>query len=333
MDTNRDMTMSTRTHRFIPVVATAVAIGATSIGLFAYQAAAPAQASKPAAPAATAAKTYATPEKAVEAVIVAASQGPTALLALLGPEAKDLINSGDAVQDQKDREDFIRLAREKVAFAKDPADATHMKVLIGRDAFPTAIPLVGKAGAWSWDVEGGKYEVLVRHVGANELDTIAVCRGYVEAQMSYALMDPNKSGVHQYAQRIISTPGKKDGLYWPSAPNTPDSPVSEAIARAIAEGYTSKSEPYHGYYYKVLTAQGASAPLGAMDFVVQGHMIGGFALVAWPAKYRVTGVKTFMVGANGVVYEKDLGANTATLAAAITKYDPDKTWTVTNDNK
>jgi len=332
MDTNEDMTMSTRTHRFIPF-ATAVAIAATSLGMSAYQTTAPKPAATTPKPAAPAAKTYPTPEKAVEAVILAASQGPTALLTLLGPEAKDLINSGDAVQDQKDREDFIRLAREKVAFKKDPADATHMIVLIGRDAFPTAIPLVGKTGAWTWDIEGGKYEVLVRHIGANELDTISVCRGYVEAQMAYALMDPAKSGVHQYAQRIISTPGKHDGLYWPDAPGAPESPVSEVIARAIAEGYTSKSEPYHGYYYKVLTSQGASAPLGAMDFVVQGKMIGGFALVAWPAKYRVTGVKTFMVGANGVVYEKDLGANTATLAAAITRYDPDKTWTVTNDNK
>jgi len=327
--------MSTRTlrHLLIPAVATGVAIAMTSFGLSANQAAPPAaQAPKPAAtPAAV--KTYATPEKAVEAVVLAASQGPTALLQLLGPEAKDLVNSGDAVQDQKDREDFIRRAREKVAFVKDPSDPLVLRVLIGNDAFPAAIPLMGKAGAWTWDVEGGKYEILVRHIGANELDTIAVCRGYVEAQMAYAILDPNKSGVHQYAQRIISTPGKRDGLYWPDAPGAPQSPVSEGVARAIAEGYTSKNEPYHGYYYKVLTAQGPSAPLGAMDFVVQGHMIGGFALVAWPAKYRVTGVKTFMVGANGVVYEKDLGANTATLAAAITKYDPDKTWTVTNDGK
>jgi hypothetical protein len=332
LDTNKDMTMSTRTHRLILSGATAVAFAVASIGMSAYQAATTPKPATAAAPKPSA-KTYPTPEKAVEAVVLAASQGPTALLTLLGPEAKDLINSGDAVQDQKDREDFIRLAREKTAFAKDPADVTRLTVLIGRDAFPTAIPLVGKTGAWTWDIEGGKYEVLVRHIGANELDTIAVCRGYVEAQVTYALMDPNKSGVHQYAQRIISTPGKKDGLYWPSAPGTPDSPVSEAVARAIAEGYTNKSEPYHGYYYKVLTSQGAAAPLGAMDFVVQGKMIGGFALVAWPAKHRVTGVKTFMVGANGIVYEKDLGANTATLAAAITRFDPDKTWTVTNDNK
>lgn len=327
--------MSTRTlrHLSIGAVATGVAIAMTSFGLSANQAPPAAQAPKPAATPAAAAKTYATPEKAMEAVVLAASQGPTALLALLGPEAKDLVNSGDAVQDQKDREDFIRRAREKTSFVKDPSDPLALRVLIGNDNFPAAIPLIGRAGAWTLDIEGGKWEVLVRHIGANELDTIAVCRGYVEAQMAYAILDPAKSGVHQYAQRIISTPGKRDGLYWPDAPGAPESPISEAIARAIAEGYTAKNEPYHGYYYKVLTSQGASAPLGAMDFVVQGHMIGGFALVAWPAKHRVTGVKTFMVGANGVVYEKDLGTNTATIAAAMTRFDPDKTWTVTNDGK
>jgi hypothetical protein len=278
-------------------------------------------------------RTFSSPEKAVEAVIQAATSGTAALLALLGPDAKDMIDSGDAVQDQKDIDAFVRLAREKTTFVKDPTDPRVVRVLIGNDDFPAAIPLVEKSGTWMWDVAAGRYEVLLRHIGANELDTIAVCRGYVEAQLAYALLDPDKTGVHQYAQKVISTPGKHDGLYWPPAPGGPESPIGEPIARAIAEGYSSKTQPYHGYYYKVLTAQGPSAPLGEMDFVVQGHMIGGFALVAWPANYRVTGVKTFIVGANGIVYERDLGVDTAKIASAMTRFDPDKNWIVTNDGK
>ena len=158
-----------------------------------------------------------------------------------------------------------------------------------------------------------------------------MCRGYVEAQQQYAALDPEKTGVHQYAQRIISTPGKRDGLYWKGGDGGPESPISEPIARAIAEGYTSKNEPYHGYYYKVLTAQGKSAPLGEMDFMVNGHMIGGFALVAWPAQYRVTGVKTFIVSHDGIVYERDLGEDTVKIASAMTQFDPDTNWTVTDD--
>jgi hypothetical protein len=222
------------------------------------------------------------------------------------------------------------MAREKVTTAKDPADAKRLTVLVGNDAFPTAIPLIESNGKWMWDVAGGRYEVLVRHVGANELDTIEVCRGYVEAQHTYAMLDAAKTGIHQYAQKIISTPGKFDGLYWPGSP---ESPLSEGVARAIAEGYTSKTQPFHGYYYKVLKAQGPAAKLGAMSFVVQGKMIGGFALVAWPATYRVTGVKTFIVGSDGVVYEKDLGADTARLASAMTVYNPDKTWTVVEEGR
>ncbi len=228
------------------------------------------------------------------------------------------------------------IAKEKTKLAKDPGDPNHVTVLIGNDEFPTAIPLVRKNGRWLWDAEAGRYELLLRRVGSNELDAITVCRGYVEAQWHYAALDPDKTGVHQYAQRIISTAGKHDGLYWPPVAGGPESPIGEAIARAIAQGYSAQApppQPYHGYFYKVLTAQGPSAPLGAMDFMVQGHMIGGFALVAWPAQYRVTGVKTFIVGSNAIVYEQDLGPDTVKIASAMTKYDPGKGWTVTEDGR
>jgi Protein of unknown function (DUF2950) len=276
---------------------------------------------------------FATPELAIDAIIQAADAGVSALVALLGPDGKDLVDTGDAVQDQKDRADFLRLTREKKVVVKDPADTHHATILIGNDGYPFAIPLVETGGKWKWDTAEGRYEVLIRRVGSNELDTIAVCRGFVEAQFSYAVMDPDKTGVPQYAQLVISTPGKHDGLYWKSESGVPESPFSEAVARAVAEGYTNKGEPYHGYYYKVLKAQGKSAPLGEMDFVVQGHMIGGFALVAWPAQYRVTGVKTFIIGSAGIVYQKDLGVDTVKIASAMTRYDPDKTWTATDDGR
>jgi hypothetical protein len=305
----------------------AASLAMVCLGIRALPAASQAQTSAKAP--AQAQPTFATPELAVEAAVKAATAGAPALLALLGPEAKDLVDSGDAVQDEKDRAEFIRRAKEKTVIVKDSANSHYATVQIGNDGFPLAIPLLETGGKWKWDTAEGRYEVLVRHIGANELDTITVCRGYVEAQLEYAGMNPTQTGVHEYAQRIISTPGKRDGLYWKTEAGGPESPISEAVARAIAEGYTSKNEPYHGYYYKVLTAQGKSAPLGEMDFVVQGHMIGGFALVAWPAQYRVTGVKTFMISSSGTLYEKDLGADTAKIASAITKYDPDKTWTVT----
>lgn len=317
-----------KTHS-IRLMTVAASLGMVCLGVRALPAASQAQ-----APAKVpAVMTFATPQQAVDAIIQAAGSGVPALLAILDPGGKDLVDTGDPVQDQKDRADFIRLTKEKMVIVKDPADAHRAKILIGNDGFPFAIPLVETGGKWKWDAEEGRYEVLIRRVGSNELDTISVCRGYVEAQLSYAAMNPDNTGVHQYAQQLISTPGKHDGLYWKDEPSVPQSPLSEAVARAIAEGYTTKSEPYHGYYYKVLTTQGKSAPLGEMDFVVQGHMIGGFALVAWPAQYRVTGVKTFMVSSSGIVYEKDLGADTAKIASAITRYDPDKTWTATNDGR
>jgi hypothetical protein len=322
----KDMKMSTGTNRRLPIrfPATAVALAVACLAAPVLRAASPAPAQK----------TFASPEQAVEAVAqAAAADDVPALLAIFGPDGKDLVASGDSVQDQKGRAEFARLARENTAIVKDPSNPHRATVSIGENAWPFEVPLVEKNGKWRWDSKEGRYEILLRHIGSNELDTISVCRGYVEAQQDYAEADPAKTGVHQYAQRVISTPGKRDGLYWKSEAGGPESPIGEPIARAIEEGYTKKTEPYHGYFYKVLTGQGKAAPLGKMDYVIRGHMIGGFALVAWPAKYRVTGVKTFLVGSDGVVYQRDLGPDTAKIASAMTRYNPDKGWVATEDEE
>jgi hypothetical protein len=180
---------------------------------------------------------------------------------------------------------------------------------------------------WFFDSKAGRQELLYRRIGANELDAIAVCRGYVDAQDEYALQPRTGYDVNQYAQRIVSTPGKQDGLAWQDADGTWDGPIGENIARAIEQGYTSRTEPYHGYFFKILKGQGPAAPLGEMDFVVQGAMIGGFALVAAPAEYKVTGVRTFMVSHDGVVYEKDLGHKTLNEFKKMERFNPDSSWT------
>jgi len=323
----KETAMSTRKCG-IPIrfLTAALALAAACLGAPALRAAAPA--------AAAAQKTFASPEQAVEAAVqAAAADDVPALLAIFGPDGKDLVASGDSVQDKKGREEFARLAHEKTTIVKDPSDPHRVTLSIGDNGWPFEVPIVEKNGKWMWDSKAGRYEVLLRHIGSNELDAISVCRGYVEAQQEYAIADPQKTGLHQYAQRIISTPGKRDGLYWKQEPGAPESPIGDSVAHAIEEGYTKKSEPYHGYFFKVLMGQGKAAPLGKMNYVIQGHMIGGFALVAWPAKYRVTGVKTFIVSNDGIVYQRDLGPDTAKVASAMTVYNPDKSWTVTEDEE
>jgi len=203
---------------------------------------------------------------------------------------------------------------------------------VGNDNWPLPIPIVMKNGKWYFDTEASREEILRRRIGSNELDAITICRGYVEAQEEYAERIHDDSGVNQYAQKIISAPGKHDGLAWQNPDGTWGGPVGEGVAKAIGQGYSSKSEPFHGYYFKVLMGQGPAARLGQLDYVINGAMIGGFALVAWPAEYRVTGVQTFIVSYDGVVYQKDLGPDTAKIAAAMDRYDPDKTWHETDDN-
>lgn len=272
-------------------------------------------------------KTFATPEKAAEALIAAAERYDVAALGeILGPDGIDLVVTEDPVQDKNQSVAFASEARKKSAVVRDPDDPELASLLIGEDDWPMPIPIVKSGRRWSFDSTAGREEILLRRIGRNELDAIEICRGFVEAQHEYASEKHDGARVNQYAQRIVSTPGKRDGLAWQAADGTWQGPIGEGIARVIAEGYTDRFEPYHGYYYKVLTSQGPSAPLGEMDYVVHGAMIGGFALVAAPADYAVTGVKTFLVGYDGIVYEKDLGEGTEAAFRAMTRYDPDPTW-------
>jgi hypothetical protein len=261
-------------------------------------------------------------------VAAAAADDVPALLAIFGPEGKPLVSSGDEVQDRNDRAHFAAAAKEKLEVVVDPKDPGRATVAVGPDGWPFPAPLVEKDGKWIFAARSGVTELIDRRVGSNELDAIGICRGYVEAQKEYAEEDRDGNGVLEYAQRVISTKGKRDGLVWWNADGTLGGPVSEGIARAIAEGYQDKTKPFHGYHFRILRKQGAHARLGTMDYVIGGKMIGGFALVAWPAAYRSSGVKTFTVSHDGVVYEKDLGPETSTLAGKMDRFDPDPSWTV-----
>jgi hypothetical protein len=250
---------------------------------------------------------------------------------ILGPDAADLISSADPVADKKRATDFAAKAKEKTSLNVDPKNSKRTILSVGNDDFPLPIPIVQHKGKWIFDTKAGRDEILMRRIGANELDAIEICRGFVEAQHEYAQEKHDDSQVNQYAQKIISTSGKHDGLAWQNADGTWGGPVGENVAKAVAEGYSDKTQPYHGYFFKVLNGQGPAAPLGQMDFVVKGVMIGGFALAAAPAQYRVTGVKTFIVGSNGVVYEKDLGPGTLKTFASLDRFNPDKTWKPSED--
>lgn len=279
-------------------------------------------------------KGFSTPRDAADALIQATENYDVpALLEILGPEGKPLVTSEDPVRDKNNGLAFVALAREKLSVAVDKSNARRAILSVGNNDWPLPIPLVKKAGKWYFDSKAGREEVLYRRIGRNELDAIAICRGFVEAQKEYALEAHDDSGVHQYAQRIISTPGKQDGLYWQNADGTPGGPITEAIAKAIAEGYSvDKRSAFHGYYFQVLKGQGPAAPLGELDYVINGMMIGGFALIAAPAEYRVTGVQTFIVSHDGIVYQKDLGPDTLNIAKKIERYNPDKSWHITTDD-
>jgi Protein of unknown function (DUF2950) len=276
---------------------------------------------------------FETPQNAAQALIKAtATYDPSALLQIFGPDGKELISTADPVQDKNRAEAFAVKAREKEVVTLDPKNNTKAILTVGNNDWPFPLPIVKRGSKWYFDIKQGHDEILYRRIGTNELDAIQVCRGFVEAQKEYALTVHDDSGVNQYAQKIISTPGKRDGLYWQNPDGTPGGPVSEAVARAIQEGYVpGKTTGYHGYYFKVLKGQGPAAPMGELDYVINGIMIGGFALVAFPAEYRVTGVKTFIVSNTGVVYQKDLGPDTVSIAKTMDRYNPDKTWRRTND--
>jgi Protein of unknown function (DUF2950) len=279
-------------------------------------------------------KQFDTPKQAADALIqVAANFDVAAAKEILGPDGDDIVSSEDPVMDKNRATAFAEKAKEKTSVEKDKQNPNHAILLVGKDDFPLPIPIVKQNGKWFFDTKVGREEILNRRVGANELNAIEICRGFVEAQHEYAMDKHDDSKVNQYAQHILSTPGKHDGLAWQNPDGTWGGPVGEEVAKALEEGYKAeRGTPYHGYYFKVLKGQGPDAPMGEMDFVVGGAMIGGFALAAAPAEYRVTGVQTFMVGPDGVVYEKDLGPDTLKTFQSMDKYNPDKTWKVTEDD-
>ncbi|PYT38898.1 MAG: DUF2950 domain-containing protein [Acidobacteria bacterium] len=261
-------------------------------------------------------KTFTTPKEAADALIqAAASFNVPSLKEILGPESADLVSSQDAVQDKNRAAAFAALARVKSSIAVNPKNPNRAALLVGNDDWPLPIPIVQKEGKWIFDTSAGRREILLRRIGANELDVIQICRGYVEAQKQYAQEKHDGSEVNQYAA---------DGTW--------GGPVGEGVAKALAQGYTSRSQPYHGYFFKILKGQGPAALLGEMDFLVNGAMIGGFALAAAQAEYRVTGVQTFIVSYEGVVYQKDLGPDTLRVFKDMQLYNPDKTWRRTDDN-
>jgi Protein of unknown function (DUF2950) len=274
---------------------------------------------------ATAQQSYNTAEEAADAFVNAARSGDRkSMLAVLGRDGADIVSSGDAVADAAMRQRFLAAydAKHQVAMEGD----SKAVMVIGQEDFPFPIPLVRQDGMWRFDTAAGREEILYRRIGRSELSAIQACLAYVDAQQEYAEKGIAGNGVH--AQRIVSRPGKKDGLYWPAQSGEDESPLGELAAAAAAQGYRAGQErrPYHGYYYRLLTRQGDRASGGAIDYIASGKMIGGFALVAYPAEYGNSGVMTFLVNHQGVVYQKDLGPNTARVAARIMTFNPDTTW-------
>ena len=283
----------------------------------------------PAALAAEKQKTFGTPEEAAKALLTATTAGDVkALERILGPGSAGLIRSGDAVADRRGRERFAQAYAE--ASKVERQGDTKAILMIGKDEWPMPIPLVKGKDGWRFDTKQGREEVLNRRIGRNELSTVQAVLAYVDAQREYYLRNPRGDKLLHYAQKFGSAPGKRDGLYFPTKAGEAPSPLGPIFASAKAEGYTKDGDglpdPYHGYRYRILKGQGPHAPGGAYDYVAQGRMIGGFALVAWPAAYGSSGVMTFIVNHEGVVYEKDFGPDTAAAVGKITRFNPDKTW-------
>lgn len=266
---------------------------------------------------------------AMDAIAAAAAAADMAALgAILGPDSEDLYSSGDPVADRNALQQFVDAMKARTVIEYESPERVTFSV--GDDEWPAPTPLVKDAQGWRFDGAAGKDEIVNRRIGRNELYAIEVMRDLVEAQQDYAAADPTRSGVRQFAQRMVSTKGQKDGLYWPSGANEGTSPLGELVAAAVKEGYggadPSKLVPFHGYYYRMLRTQGKSAPGGAKSYVADGKLTGGFAFLAWPADYGNAGIKSFLVNQQGIVFEKDLGADTEKVAAGITEYDPDDSW-------
>jgi len=276
------------------------------------------------------AKKFATPEHAADALVNAAEKFDVgALVEIFGPDGDDIVLSGEYPQDRHRATDFATEAREKKSVSVDPKTGNRAFLLVGNEDWPFPVPIVKVGDKWQFDAKAGRQELLYRRIGSNELDDIDICHGYVEAQYDYAYQPRDEYTVNQYAQRIISTPGKHDGLAWQNPDGSWGGPIGEKIAQAIEQGYSASAnpQPYHGYFFKVLKGQGPAAPLGEMGYVVEGVMIGGFALAAAPAEYGETGVKSFVVSQDGVVYQKDFGPETLDAFGKMELFNPDKGWT------
>ncbi|NWG24167.1 MAG: DUF2950 domain-containing protein [Pseudorhodoplanes sp.] len=271
---------------------------------------------------------FKTPDDAVTALVAAVrSDDARRMIAVLGKGARPIVLSGDDVADRKARAAFLNAYDQKHQIVR--RGENEAELVVGATDWPLPIPLVQNKGLWQFDAAKGREEVLFRRIGANELSAIQTSLAYVDAQNEYASMNPQGDRIESYARRIMSSPGKKDGLYWPSSAGEQRSPLGAFAAMATLEGYRfgQTPVPYHGYYYRILTSQGPHAPGGAIDYIVKDRMIGGFALVAWPAEYGTSGVMTFIVNHAGIVFQKDLGIRTAHLASRMKTFDPDPTWT------
>jgi hypothetical protein len=274
-------------------------------------------------------KTFPSAAEASKALIAALqTNDQTALLSILGADAKEIISSGDEVEDKNNRAAFVQKYQQMHRLVAEPDGKTTL--YIGAENWPTPIPLVQQGSAWYFDTPAGKQEILYRRVGRNELSAIQVCRELVDAEKEYYAQPHDGDSGKQYAQKLYSDPNKHNGLYWEPAPGEAESPIGPLVASAAAEGYTNnpgqKPQPFQGYYFRILTGQGANAPGSARSYIVDGKMTGGFGFLAYPAEYRSSGVMTFIVDQDGIVYEKDLGPRTAKIARTLTQYDPDATW-------
>jgi hypothetical protein len=275
----------------------------------------------------TSPKSFATAQDAANALVKASETNDTAaLLLLFAPNGKDLIESGDPAEDAHARARFTESAHKKMTLVPDPEDKTKLFVSVGDQDWPFPVPLVQKNGLWMFDSTEGQKEILSRYIGAHELTAIEICHAYVEAQNQYAQTHLHK-GVPEYAQHIISSPGQQDGLYWEAKKGELPPPVPADFAKAAHRMEPDQRKPYHGYYFQILTAQGPDAKGGAKNYIVDGAMTAGFALVGWPAHYGDSGIQTLIVNQDGVVYQSDLGPDTETKAPGLTQFNPDSSWT------
>ena len=331
MKSNQKMGFSTMSDKISRLVRLVAVSGLLGIASCATQA--PPPSPPPPAPVTTTQQQqiFTTPEQAVDALVTAARNDDKGdLIRILGPGADKIIHSGDAVADAQSRERFLK-AYDAAHEIRGEGHNRYILV-VGDEEWPMPIPLVYSKGGFWFDTAAGDDEILNRRIGRNELAVIEICRAYVEAQQDYAAMDAAHNGKHEYAQRFRSSEGQHDGLYWPVAAGEPESPLGDLIADATSAGYSQKAigkhAPFHGYYFGILTKQGSHAPGGEKDYIVDGHMTRGFALVAFPATYNDSGVMTFIIAHNGIVYEKNIGPNTAKVARGMTVFDPDSSWNI-----